>query len=836
MVNGVLIVAADAFFRFSHTQFDLNTRDAAAFSTKAPVKLGTVHGTYFERDGFVSQFLHKLSEGELRGKGAVSDSDTVDLDIGISFLGENAIRALLGLVMDRRGKIDENTLSRYANAQVNLSFYGDIIYPMARESTVEDFLKQDGDGPVTQELRDLRPSIFEALHPIPLQMFRLAPGTIRNMGTTEEALETITFFQNEARYKGNEFHDLSIALNSRISPNAVVGENCYIEDSYIAEGVKIGAGCLISSCDLSAGFELPDSTALHSIRLRNGRWVCRVWGVHDDVKGSNDWLGNEVKHCDSQADSLWNAKLFPVCDSLTEALEWARRFITGEMSDEFAREWCGCERVALSDTKEIDIERLLSARKEREDCFRVQAFADRILNGTSVVEAIGYLGSGMDAYRRVMIIQSRLEEGRYRKWQDEMRLYICISEAAELLKLDMDSDELREKGFTALRKASVELSPITQFDSVRWATDKAEVHQPVRVNMGGSWSDAPPYCFEHGGTMLNAAVSLDGKLPIHVYAERLDAPYVEFISVDLNVRKQYNDLEPLLAYQDPTDSFILFKAALTTAGIITTDGGSLKKQLKSLGGGVRITSKVDIPKGSGLGTSSILVGALISVLLKLSGRCRSFAELSNDVLLAEQRMTTGGGWQDAIGGMYPGIKLTFTEPGIPQQYDVQQVILSESAENALNKRGFLLYTGQRRIAKSVLVRVLSNYVCNHPDSLAALKKMQQLAYSMTYELRRENISGFGCLLSFHMELLRQLDTSCTNIMLEHIMKGLDTFINGSTLCGAAGGGFLYGILKEDKTPDDIRQWVKREFDGTAIRLYECGIVSNIAGNSGRGEE
>jgi fucokinase len=219
-----------------------------------------------------------------------------------------------------------------------------------------------------------------------------------------------------------------------------------------------------------------------------------------------------------------------------------------------------------------------------------------------------------------------------------------------------------------------------------------------------------------------------------------------------------------------------------------------------------------------------LVGALISALLKLSGRSRSFAELSNDVLVAEQRMTTGGGWQDAIGGMYPGIKLTFTGSGIPQQYDVQQVVLSESAEDEINRRGFLLYTGQRRIAKSVLVRVLSRYVCNHPESLSALEKIQQLAYSMTYELRRENISEFGGLLSCHMQLLRKLDASSSNLMLDHITKELGAYTDGSTLCGAAGGGFLYGILKKSMTLDDIRQWIKREFDGTAVQVFTSEIV------------
>lgn len=39
---------------------------------------------------------------------------------------------------------------------------------------------------------------------------------------------------------------------------------------------------------------------------------------------------------------------------------------------------------------------------------------------------------------------------------------------------------------------------------------------PLRVNWGGGWSDTPPICCEMGGTVLNAAISLNGELPVEV--------------------------------------------------------------------------------------------------------------------------------------------------------------------------------------------------------------------------------------------------------------------------------------------------------------------------------
>ena len=44
---------------------------------------------------------------------------------------------------------------------------------------------------------------------------------------------------------------------------------------------------------------------------------------------------------------------------------------------------------------------------------------------------------------------------------------------------------------------------------------------PLRVNWGGGWSDTPPYCNEHGGTVLNAAILLNGEKPVVVKLERI---------------------------------------------------------------------------------------------------------------------------------------------------------------------------------------------------------------------------------------------------------------------------------------------------------------------------
>ena len=62
---------------------------------------------------------------------------------------------------------------------------------------------------------------------------------------------------------------------------------------------------------------------------------------------------------------------------------------------------------------------------------------------------------------------------------------------------------------------------------------------------------------------------------------------------------------------------------------------------------------INIPRGSGLGTSSILAGACVKALYEMLGKETSEDELYDRVLCMEQIMSTGGGWQDQVGGLAP---------------------------------------------------------------------------------------------------------------------------------------------------------------------------------------
>ena len=157
------------------------------------------------------------------------------------------------------------------------------------------------------------------------------------------------------------------------------------------------------------------------------------------------------------------------------------------------------------------------------------------------------------------------------------------------------------------------------------------VRCPVRLDLAGGWTDTPPICYEHGGSVLNVAITINGQRPIGAHAqlaELMSVPFVRFIlkgeqdkddkTYELHTIAQFTD------YNQPQRPCALLKSCCIFTGIIDintakemTLGEQLKKNL--FGCGLILEVWSNVPVGSGLGTSSILAGAILIALWNLIG-------------------------------------------------------------------------------------------------------------------------------------------------------------------------------------------------------------------------
>ena len=326
--------------------------------------------------------------------------------------------------------------------------------------------------------------------------------------------------------------------------------------------------------------------------------------------------------------------------------------------------------------------------------------------------------------------------------------------------------------------------------------------------------------------MLNAAAKLNGICPVVVTVKRIDKPCIALASTDSGAYDEFTETGRLQNCRDPFDTYALHKAALLACGIVPLSGEvPLETILEKLGGGLYLSTAVmGIPRGSGLGTSSILAGACVKAIFQYIGKEVTENELYSYVLCMEQLMSTGGGWQDQVGGLTDGVKLITTKPGLKQDIRVQHLNIPEEAIEELKERFVLIYTGQRRLARNLLREVVGGYIGSSPNSLEVLYEIQRVAVLMKFELEKGNIDGFARLLDRHWELSRQLDAGSTNTCIDQIFLACEDLLSARMICGAGGGGFLQAVLKKGCTKEELRERIRSVFQESGVDVWDTEFV------------
>ena len=351
---------------------------------------------------------------------------------------------------------------------------------------------------------------------------------------------------------------------------------------------------------------------------------------------------------------------------------------------------------------------------------------------------------------------------------------------------------------------------------LRKGASEVVVELPLRIDFAGGWSDTPPICVEMGGTVFNAAVTLNGERPVKVRVKRLAEKEVCVESADLGKSCVISDIAEILAPKDPSDWCALVKSALTVTGFSFADGG------------LDIKISADVPKGSGMGTSSILGAALVTALERSAGRKEDWKRVSALTLALEKEMQTGGGWRDQTGGLLPGAKIVFTKPGARQNPSVRR--LSPKAEAAfsafLRERALLYFTGRKRMARNVLRGVLSFFAENPDDIAHAIIRRLKVDAERAFEAAEDgDWDRFCSAVNDYWLSKKALDPGSTNPLVELIIARMAPWISAVSLCGAGGGGFMFVIARSAAAKEKIRSVLEAHPPIRSGRFFDFEVAT-----------
>ena len=820
ITEGMVILSGNALLLFNPLKINISSNDIACITFKEDPENADGNGIIIgDNNDYVKKILPKKNMEYLKEIGALDENGFVDINTGFLIFSYKFMNILYGLIDS------EKKYSEFVNSKVRLNLYVDFMYPLTEESTLESFYQEKPKGELSNELTNVRKKIWNEFkkNNLRLKHIKLSPSAMIHFCSIPEVMSLMNKDMDNYRDIGwdniiNSSSDIISSYNSIITPGCLIGKNSYIEMSYIHENAKIGNNVYLSFVEIKDKY-IPDNVILHVLKQKNGKIVCRIFGINDDMK-EDKIFGKKISSLPfgfNNAENLWNVKIFPECDSMDEAVTNALNIYNiCHNNDGNLSLWKKLNKKSISDFNEVDTYSLIEWNKKMEDLVKCGKI-ERLIHDKKNVQNV----QGLFDKKELNEVQ--------KKWLEDKLQNSSFSTKIRLLYylgVTIKSEELIKKCFKEIRDIIVNnnLNKNKYNDKCRIIKEKHKVTMPLRVNFAGGWTDTPPYCLENGGVVLNAPILLNLKRPVEVIIEKIKEKKIIFESKDIDERVEYTSIEDLQDIDDPFKPFSLQKSSLIICGIIPRKGGNLEEILERIGSGFIIRSEViGTPKGSGLGTTSILALTVAKAVYEFFGIEYDKNDLYTDVLAIEQMMTTGGGWQDQVGGGSRGINIISTQPGIEQKINIKKLNISEKTKEELEKRFFLIYTGERRLSRNLLREIESKYLGNVEETLRALKKIQELPEEMAYALESGNIDLFGILLNVHLEYSKIIDKGSTNSLIQKIFAVIDDLIVGKMVCGAGGGGFLQIILKNTVTKEMVHNRLRAVFPDSEIDIWECSI-------------
>ena len=273
--------------------------------------------------------------------------------------------------------------------------------------------------------------------------------------------------------------------------------------------------------------------------------------------------------------------------------------------------------------------------------------------------------------------------------------------------------------------------------------------------------------------------------------------------------------------------FSIPKAALALSGFAPQFAArrydSLQQQLEEFGAGIELTLLSAIPAGSGLGTSSILAATVLAALSDFCALGWDKNEIGRRTLALEQLLTTGGGWQDQLGGVLAGVKLLQSQPSINQQPMARWLPTDVYTLPEYRPCHLLYYTGITRTAKQILAEIVRRMFLNSHDQLLLLRQMKEHALQMYEAIQCQDYHRMGRLVGQTWLQNQQLDSGTNPAAVKRLTDMVDDLCLGYKLPGAGGGGYLYMVAKDTEAAARIKHILNENRQNANARFVDMAL-------------
>jgi len=328
---------------------------------------------------------------------------------------------------------------------------------------------------------------------------------------------------------------------------------------------------------------------------------------------------------------------------------------------------------------------------------------------------------------------------------------------------------------------------------------------PLRLGIAGGGTDISPYSDLYGGAILNATINMFAFASI----EPRNDEKIEIISNDFGVREEVKSVEKL-EYNGNLD---LIKCVYNR---IVKDFAKQKLSFS-------LITDANVPVGSGLGTSSAVVVAVIGAFcewLKIPLGEYEIAKLAFEIERKDLKLA--GGKQDQYAASFGGVNFMEFDNGdvIVNPLRIKNHYLMELENNLL-----LFFTGKSRHSDEIIKKKIES-IKNNKQSVDSMHKMKELAFEAKKHLLKGHIDKLGELLdemwSYKKKTAKCVSSPIIDEIYENAKKGGAL---GGKVSGAGGGGFMYFYCPGNTKYKVIEKISKFKGDIRRFEFTKKGVIS-----------
>ncbi|MFM7261400.1 MAG: L-fucokinase, partial [bacterium] len=609
----VLIGAGDAVIGLARNPVRFAGAGVIGVAQRASVERASRHGVFVRgRGGEVAAFLQKPDRAALREAGALGRDGCALVDLGLFSFDPDSIAALLegAGVRLRAGKIAflrSGLADRASRAELpSIDLYREVAMALPRKASRAQYLATCAGGARKDLLARPLGALLDSLRRTDFRVEVADVGDFLHIGSMREMLDALCGPKAEIARFGVEPGSLPlpaldvtsgvarsepVVFDGRVARACVAKGRAIIDASVIADA-RLGGENIV--CGVRADrLVLPEGVALFRLAVepaarRSARAKIPAENVHiacgidDDFKtrleAGGTFFGRPFEAFLRSASldasdviagdgTLWDARLWVVDGTggavgpePYRALEWMWRGARAPDAWRRARRLSLGAIVAQGDGLPRMLARAMSVADLGESHPAIAlAYAARDGSLASVHRSL--LNRSIAARRAMLANEAALPVSMIASPLARAHALATMScVAASLGRASVGrARELRAQAFAAVGEAvlsRIEL-PAQPTRAAILEDQAVWTSTPVRVDLAGGWTDTPPICNAVGGSVVNAAVTLRGQLPIQVVAKldevaRGEEPVIRITSTDLGETRVVRTMRDLAARGDPT--------------------------------------------------------------------------------------------------------------------------------------------------------------------------------------------------------------------------------------------------------------------------------------------